>query len=649
MRRWILFAGLMLTALFAGCGDDADRNRATEDDKKRTETDKTPTTEEASWDLDWHVINAKDGLYDITDVTEDTGDIMDVAMYDDDVLLVLKMDTEKVLSVELISLSDGRMVTACSVQMNDYEASYGNALDFEIMHTSPLVVNRSATNELITFSGDFSECTIFGESDENAYISYICDDDCMYFMNSADQRLYRYAMPYGDLVSDDGTYEITEQGRIESTTIELSDIGEEVWRPDTDMTNCCIISADDEELCMEIYDMANECYFYVLYDTEDGEYEELFTMDEFYDYFDTDLSYAICYEYPEDVTELVYYDFEHGRKYQTDMPVEDTEDAEDYVWYDVGAIMVEPELYLPVIAYTNGDEAYVSCIYLWDYAAGTGSSCNAATKTAYAMDEEVDYGEATQRAKQMEETYGIQIVLGANVKDQLPDYDAEVCEDTSLMMSAMDDIEEAFGIYPTGFIDELTEGCFISITIYLTGTLTTKDEELYISQAGAVTSTTWGYQMMAIDMNESDIRSTIVHELCHVIDNKLEQSGVTSELNEAWSAYNPEGYSYYDSYIGYEEDYEYTSYDEAYFTSGDAETVYFYDDYSKTYVGEDRARLMEHFTEWEYLEDCYNSSHIQGKIGVFLTYLYDNFASIRNADSFEWQETYDRLISEGTP
>jgi hypothetical protein len=150
--------------------------------------------------------------------------------------------------------------------------------------------------------------------------------------------------------------------------------------------------------------------------------------------------------------------------------------------------------------------------------------------------------------------------------------------------------------------------------------------------------------MVALDITLWGTRETLLHEMSHVIDNKFGNDGLIDDLNEKWAECNPPGFDYYYNYFDYEGDTENTSLAEEYWVDWNPEIVYFYDDYAKTYPGEDRARVMEHFTDWDTLEDCYSSSHLQKKIGVYLDFLEAHFESCQDGN-YLWRELYNQLVT----
>ena len=195
-------------------------------------------------------------------------------------------------------------------------------------------------------------------------------------------------------------------------------------------------------------------------------------------------------------------------------------------------------------------------------------------------------------------------------------------------------MDKALAIYPERFIQEIKNHSFININICLVGSIKSKDSDGIL--ANGVTVLNWGYECIAVDITGKDIANTLIHEMSHVIDEKLERCGVLNDLDDKWMACNPKDFEYYNSYVGYEKNYKNTSYDNDYWLNDDPETVYFFDDYSKTYVKEDRARLLEHFNDFKVIDDCYKSSHIRAKLEAYFECLKNTFSSFKDFDSTYW-------------
>ncbi len=136
------------------------------------------------------------------------------------------------------------------------------------------------------------------------------------------------------------------------------------------------------------------------------------------------------------------------------------------------------------------------------------------------------------------------------------------------------------------------------MNFYLCGAMTPYNEES-ISEPAAFTYTSSGYALVVVNiLNDGNIVSNYCHEISHVIDTRLISVGELDD--EVWCTYNPEGFSYNYGYMSphggeFESDAsdKYTSVDEDFFRTWEAEYVYFVDSYSMTFPTEDRARLFE--------------------------------------------------------
>jgi hypothetical protein len=91
---------------------------------------------------------------------------------------------------------------------------------------------------------------------------------------------------------------------------------------------------------------------------------------------------------------------------------------------------------------------------------------------------------------------------------------------------------------------------------------------------------------MVLDINASwNWDYTINHEISHMIDRRLAfRSSLAADAlfsEDAWNDYNPADFSYLESYDGYEDVSDFTSYES-----------YFVDSYGITFATEDRAELF---------------------------------------------------------
>jgi len=287
--------------------------------------------------------------------------------------------------------------------------------------------------------------------------------------------------------------------------------------------------------------------------------------------------------------------------------------------------------------------------YLWNY---SEVLIDEAVKTPevleYNYEEEIDYGELTERVHELEEKYGVNIFIGANCKNQFESgYVGTVCETDWLIEEALDEIEEGLEVFPEDMFREIVYNYCPGINLYLVGSLTS-DEFGNVSEAAGITTTVENYLMFAIDIYQYEITETFVHEMIHVIDRKLEGMGVIDDVDERWEKFNPKGFEYDYSYLYYDSgryNEEYTSYGEEYLSSGDPECVYFFEDYGKTFHTEDRATIFERLIMEEDF-DCLTSSHILGKVGEYITCLKENLECFNSENCGILEERYNYYLEK---
>ncbi|MBR3367613.1 MAG: hypothetical protein IKG66_07495 [Lachnospiraceae bacterium] len=266
-------------------------------------------------------------------------------------------------------------------------------------------------------------------------------------------------------------------------------------------------------------------------------------------------------------------------------------------------------------------------LLLWKHPDGTSQSWEAPAGGDVQFPS-ASYGELTQRAQELEETYGITILLGENVPQISSDYRQELCTDTERISDGLDMLAEALQMYPADYFRSMKGPYCRGFRICLCGDLTPTDPSLSISNAAGFSTYDYGVGSIVIDLQAGFTAASFVHECTHLTDYRLQAEGLLDE--DAWSALNPEDFSYYYAYIdpdgnSYEDSgsAEYTAFGED--AETDPERIWFVDAYSKTYPMEDRARLMEYLVLYE--EDStpswFSSPHLQEKAGHYLRLVRD--------------------------
>jgi len=260
-------------------------------------------------------------------------------------------------------------------------------------------------------------------------------------------------------------------------------------------------------------------------------------------------------------------------------------------------------------------------------------------------------GDAGLRAEELAGQYGVEIFLGEQVLSApYPDYTLSVWENESDLNKALDVLEEAFSLYPEGYLAQLGGESTRAICFYLSGPMTPVDPSVSIENPAGLACRIDGVEMIALNAAGWITVQNVVHELSHIMDHWLAEEGVLDE--ERWKSYNPEDFDYYYAYVDENgQSYEfsgrttYTAWDETYY-EGQLDTVAFVDPYSTTWPTEDRARLMENLFGEMDLDppDFFASQIIQQK----LSYYFDCIRAVCDTDGWPEQTVWEsRLVAAG--
>lgn len=239
-----------------------------------------------------------------------------------------------------------------------------------------------------------------------------------------------------------------------------------------------------------------------------------------------------------------------------------------------------------------------------------------------------------ERAKQIGDKHGVVVNIADQVNTGDPgDILVELELDEAKIEKGLDWIDLLMSEYPTGMFGQIPFGSFSDpVEINLSGTLTRN----YISDydVTAFVSEESGYYALTIslDMEEYDsFASTFYHETGHLIDHKLQYDAMmgtnTLYSEEGWTAYNPEGFEYQDSYEN-----------EAPFLV--EYLPHFFSSYSLTYAKEDRAVVFEnamkgnayYFNERDYYG-------LNGKLSYFSACIRESFDTAGWPETTQWEQT----------
>lgn len=653
----------MMLILCCGCstkhsvGENKSEENISEENKSEENKSEENSETKKEIHLEDYVIDEAKTTYSLSDLIPEDANTIFAGFYDENTILMLDedvRDNQLVHTIETLSLETGELTTRFENKNQVPEGHYGTTYGYFVINYNPFIIYDCNTCVLEIYNDKLDDVAYisFGGDVYFGTVQYSPAAHSVYFMTDYNKKIYKMDLAALDYGMDDslGAPQV----------IDAETVCELVWEPDVNMGSSLLSGIDESGNLLKIraIDLTSDKWVNLLYNVNTGEYEKVFSDESelYYELQAVDNSWALMgFGSNEDIgyTGYEFRDYDKGIKYvfRPDLSVyqdnanQESNDAPHYALkFDTGSIGKDGWLLSGVVDYNGGK---FQDILLWNYGNAEAEEIEDAIGIQEVeLYQEVDYGELTEKADLLEEKYGIQIIMGANVKNQFPNYIAEVVEDEDLINDALDRIDAALSVYPDGFIEELQQKWITSINFYLAGTLTSEDSETYLETAGGVASGNAGYQMIALNIETASIE-TILHEMSHVIDNRLSDMGVLYELEEQWAACNPEGFDYYYNYMEYGGDVENTSSSGAYWSSMDYDSVYFYTEYSKTYPTEDRATLIENFYLWERIPYCYNSVHIQEKLGVYLKFLEENFESCKKDNNSLWNTLYDRLISEG--
>lgn len=242
-----------------------------------------------------------------------------------------------------------------------------------------------------------------------------------------------------------------------------------------------------------------------------------------------------------------------------------------------------------------------------------------------------------ERAEKIGKENGVEIYFGEEIENCPKDiYDYKVTNHAIRIEKMLDLLEKALGKYPEGMLAQLgqRENSGSKLHIYLSSGIIPTDEE-GIDSIG-IQNTLDGITFLVLDVNSfEDLENTIYHEIFHAIEGDLSYSEDAFFDYDVWNSLNPEGfsydYSYQDNCNNYNVDY----------TVGDTEQeVYFIDVYSKSFPGEDRARIMEYamLDEADVRRKNIEDSGIQAKLKYICEQIRKGFDTTGWPEKTFWEQ-----------
>ncbi len=245
------------------------------------------------------------------------------------------------------------------------------------------------------------------------------------------------------------------------------------------------------------------------------------------------------------------------------------------------------------------------------------------------------------RAKQISDTYGVQILIADQCDTVFSDHTAELLLTENDIELALDTIEYVLGLYPEGIFTQMKYGTYQEIEIQVLGSLVkdvSTEEEQYVS-GGFVSTDYPGKILMALDARggypgetiNSILSETMYHEFSHIIDRRLEYASLYREdmvySEEGWLELNPGDFEY----------------DNTYFEMAAVQYAdYFVDSYACTFSTEDRARIME-FAMAGDVETFAGKEGLIRKLEYYCGSIRDGFDTTGWPEETPWEKTLNEV------
>ncbi len=570
-------------------------------------------------------------LYNFTEQITAMGNIVATAMYGEEQILICQDVTENTMlrrKIWLFSYLTGEMKLCSNLEVEADADFYVTSSRYSVLSTSPFVFADMYEDKIYIYTDDFSDYSVVVlEKYTMPSGMFVCADQ-FYFMDFNTCRVYCHGL---------------EEFSSETRKIDYLMLREEsqmIFEPDFNTASFYLedVSADGNYLRLFAENLQDNEYYYYLYNIKTEKYEEMYQLDS-----DASVLWNNWAEdkylnevLPSAVARFEMIDYTEKSRYTTKI---EPQVVYSVVRYDTNISDTQSHiLFYAVDEHTE----LISELFLWEYAK---AECDAAgdqpDRNNADLPVQIDYAQLTDKAQILEEKYGINIIMGENVTCDFEAYDYKQVTDAQRINAALEQLELALEAFPDGMCEEMASDYAIGFNIYLCGTFTPKNNE-NISDAGAFFVFENGYYNLAMNIMLDNTEANVIHEMTHAIDDYFVFCGASEQLEDDWQACNPEGFTYLQSYFGYEELYEYT-YADDYESIDD---IYFSDSYARTFPGEDRSRVFEYFGS-EYFKDDWilESQSLRRKARLLLDYCTqymecfsedDDYGLKRRAEELGW-------------
>jgi len=254
-----------------------------------------------------------------------------------------------------------------------------------------------------------------------------------------------------------------------------------------------------------------------------------------------------------------------------------------------------------------------------------------------------DLSDINARITALEQKYGFSIYFGPEVPKRIDYYDIHQFKNKDKLSVALDALEEILDCFPDDFFTQLCYGDIRGMRIYLCGDISSGHSDMINEPSGFVNIIN-NHNVMVLNCNYSwDFSYTVGHEISHLIDQRLtfiHTYDGKSEFSEGkWNSFNPDSFSYDDSYANYNPD------DPSSHISG-----YFIDSYGMTFATEDRSEIFGTAID-DYINGIYDDarftddSPIRNKLDYYSRCIRDGFDTKDWPDTMAWESV---LTATGT-
>ncbi|MBQ8528013.1 MAG: hypothetical protein IJ429_06010 [Lachnospiraceae bacterium] len=577
---------------------------------------------------DYHM-EENSGVYCFTDYLADLENVVAAAMCDDDRILLYEELPEGNLihkKIWFFSYLTGEKQLGSSISQV-VDENYFSAPDrYNILSTKPLVLKDVYENSIYIYTEDLSEYSILSFEDYAMPQGMFVRDSKLYFMDFNTCKVYVHGLDEYSAAGKQVNYKT------------FCNEAQNVFVPHFNMGACSLENVSEDGECLRIYAeclQENEHYYYV-YNIKQQTFEEKYRFKDQKDILWNAWDYGkdLAKVQPSPVDRFKMTDYTLGKTYETKI---EPEIIYSYVKVDENISETQGKILIYVV---DENKERMSEIFLWDYAKAEAKNAGQKKEKIFSeVPREIDYADLTDKAEEMEEKYGINIVMGENVTCDFGAYDYEQVTDEGRIYSALEELELAMGAFPDGMCEEMTQDYALGFNVYLCGAFTPKNKE-NISDAGAFFSFDNGYYNLAMNIMEDCLEANVIHEMTHAIDNYFVYCGAAEQLETDWQACNPEGFAYLDSYFDYEEHHEQTFFGDF----EDIDEVYFVDEYSKTFPTEDRSRVFEKFaSEYSEGEWLLQAQPLRRKARLLLDYCTEYLECFRADEEYGLKTKAEQL------